>query len=183
MLCDDRSASDPLLRRRSSNKAQYQLGAGCHSSKSLPKRFHSTEVRPPILPRGACRSPRTSRTAAGPYVSTRRPIGPLALLSNSLSFTRIGTKNLVAAIRYRAHDRARTCPPLPEERGPRKKAAPRFHALRSPPGRANPFEHFPCVGNRLEGRLRVSTRARPSARIGHVRPERDGAGPRRFLRQ
>jgi hypothetical protein len=25
-----------------------------------------------------------------------------------------------------AHDRARTCPPLPEERGPRKKAAPDF---------------------------------------------------------
>jgi hypothetical protein len=42
---------------------------------------------------------------------------------------------------------------------PTKEGRARFHALRAPPGRADPFEHFPCVGDRLEGRLRVSTRA------------------------
>ena len=86
------------------------------------------------------------------------------------------------------HDPTRTPEHVPDDRHakrarPTKEGRARFHALRSPPGRADPFEHFPCVGNRLEGRLRVSTRARPSARIGHVRPERDGAGPRRFFRQ
>src|SRR5581483_2059683 len=42
---------------------------------------------------------------------------------------------------------------------------------------------LPVALYRLEGRLRVPTRARNTARVRHVRPERDGADPRRFLRQ